>query len=86
MEDFWKTYGGKERSSDDGRQQSRATNADGGAKKQRESPDEKKKALFLQQKKTLDTFLGTGAITRAQYDKSLGDLIEKMGMQGVEST
>lgn len=48
------------------------------------TPAEKKKELFLAQKKTLDTFLATGAITRAQYDKSLGDLIEKMGMQGVE--
>ena len=46
-------------------------------------PDEKKIALFLQQKKTLDTFLATGAITKAQYDKSYGDLVEKMGMQGV---
>lgn len=43
--------------------------------------DEKKKELFLQQKKTLDTFLLTGAITQAQYDKSYGDLVVKMGMQ-----
>ncbi len=42
--------------------------------------DEKKKQLFLNQKQTLDTFLEHGAITRAQYNKSLGDLIEKMGM------
>ena len=47
-------------------------------------PEEKKKQLFLKQKKLLDTFLGTGAITQAQYDKSLGDLIKLMGMQGVK--
>jgi len=39
---------------------------------------EKKLALFQQQKKLLDTFLAHGAITRAQYDKSYGDLIIKM--------
>lgn len=47
------------------------------------SPEEKKKQLFLQQKRTLDLFLERNAISRAQYDKSLGDLTEKMGMQGV---
>ena len=36
------------------------------------SPEEKKKML--------DMFLEKGAITQAQYDKSLSDLIEKMGM------
>ena len=48
------------------------------------TPEEKKKQLFLKQKKTLETFLERNAISWAQYDKSLGDLIEKMGMQGVE--
>lgn len=48
------------------------------------APEEKKKQLFLRQKETLDTFLENGAITRAQYDKSLGDLIRLMGMEGVE--
>ena len=48
------------------------------------TPEEKKKQLFLKQKKTLETFLERNAISLAQYDKSLGDLIEKMGMQGVE--
>ena len=48
------------------------------------SPEEKKRQLFLNQKALLDTFLGNGAITRAQYEKSLGDLRELMGMQGVE--
>ncbi len=42
--------------------------------------DDKKKALYLRQKKLLSDFLSRGAITKAQYDKSLGDLTEKMGM------
>ena len=45
------------------------------------SPDEKKKLLFLNQKQTLDLFLERNAISQAQYNKSLQDLIEKMGMQ-----
>lgn len=48
------------------------------------TPEEKKKQLFLNQKALLDTFLGNGAISRAQYEKSLGDLREKMGMQDIE--
>jgi len=48
------------------------------------TPDEKKKQLFLNQKRTLDLFLERNAISKAQYDKSLGDLIDKMGMQGVK--
>lgn len=44
---------------------------------------EKKKQLFLDQKKTLDSFLKTGAISRLQYDKSYGDLVKKMGMESV---
>ena len=40
--------------------------------------------LFLRQKSLLDTFLQNGAITRAQYDKSLGDLRDLMEMHGVE--
>jgi len=47
------------------------------------SPEEKKKQLFLNQKKLLDTFLEKNAISKAQYDKSLGDLRDKMGMHGV---
>jgi len=43
------------------------------------SHDEKKRLLYLKQKKTLDTFLANGAISKAQYDKSLHDLTEKMG-------
>ena len=41
------------------------------------TPEEKKKELFLRQKKTLDLFLERNAISKAQYDKSLGDLVEK---------
>ena len=37
--------------------------------------------LFRRQKELLDTFLAHGAITRAQYDKSLTCLIEKMGIE-----
>ena len=48
------------------------------------TPEEKKKQLFLKQKQTLDLFLERNAISKAQYDKSLGDLVEKMGMQNVE--
>ncbi len=43
--------------------------------------EEKKRDLYLRQKELLDTFLEHGAISQAQYDKSLGDLTEKMGMQ-----
>ena len=43
--------------------------------------EEKNKLLFLRQKKMLDMFLERGAISQAQHDKSLHDLIEKMGME-----
>ena len=42
---------------------------------------EKKKALFQKQQALLDTFLDHGAISKAQYDKSLGDLKKKMGFE-----
>lgn len=45
------------------------------------SPEEKKKQLFLNQRQTLDLFLEKSAISQAQYDKSLGDLSEKMGIK-----
>ena len=48
------------------------------------SPEEKKKELFLRQKNTLDLFLERNAISKAQYEKSLGDLIEKMGLHNVK--
>lgn len=44
---------------------------------------QKKRQLFLNQKKTLDSFLKTGAISQLQYDKSYGDLVKKMGMESV---
>ncbi len=49
------------------------------------SPEEKKKALYLKQKRLLDTFLEHGTITQEQYDKSLHDMTEKMEMQDVEA-
>lgn len=45
------------------------------------SPEEKKKQLFLKQKNTLDLFLERNAISKVQYDKSLGDLQDKMGIK-----
>ena len=44
--------------------------------------EDKKRELFLRQKELLDTFLEHGAISREQYNKSLGDLTVKMGMEG----
>lgn len=43
--------------------------------------EEQLKKLYLDQKHTLDLFLERGAISQAQYDKSLGDLTKKMGME-----
>ena len=45
------------------------------------TPAEKKKQLFLEQKHTLELFLERNAISKAQFDKSLGDLIAKMGIR-----
>ena len=44
---------------------------------------EKNKQLFFKQKQTLDIFLEQGAITKAQHDKSLHDLKEKMGIDDI---
>ena len=44
------------------------------------SYEKKNRQLFLRQKKMLDIFLKRGVILKAQHDKSLHDLIEKMGM------
>ena len=41
--------------------------------------EEKNHLLFLKQKILLDQFLEKGAISQAQHDKSLHDLMEKMG-------
>ena len=43
--------------------------------------EEKNRLLFFRQKQTLDSFLEKGAITQTQYDKSLHDLTEKMGIK-----
>ena len=43
--------------------------------------EKKERDLYLRQKELLDTFLEHGAISRAQYDKSLGDLTVKMGVK-----
>lgn len=40
---------------------------------------EKNYLLFLREKELLDGFLEHGAISQAQHDKSLHDLIEKIG-------
>lgn len=40
--------------------------------------EEKNRVLFERQKKMLEEFLEKGAISKAQYDKSLHDLTEKM--------
>ena len=43
---------------------------------------EKNKQLFFKQKRTLEMFLERGAISQAQHDISLRDLIEKMETEG----
>ena len=45
---------------------------------ERLTPEEKRKQLFLKQKQTLEIFLSRNAISQTQYDKCLGDLVEKM--------
>lgn len=46
---------------------------------------QKNRQLFLNQKELLDTFLERHAISKAQYDKSLGDLRVKMGITETET-
>lgn len=43
--------------------------------------NEDKQKLFDEQKKMLDTFLKTGAIDKAQYEKSLNGLKEKINIK-----
>lgn len=43
--------------------------------------ENKRRTLYSEQKKLLETFLKNGAITRAQFEKSLHDLTVKMGME-----
>ena len=49
------------------------------------STREQRHQLYLKQVALLDTFLEKHAITRAQYEKSLHDLTEKMGEVPEES-
>ena len=42
---------------------------------------EKNKLLYLRQKHMLEEFLERGAISQAQYEKSLYDLTVKMGIE-----
>ena len=49
------------------------------------TPEQKKTQLFLKQKELLDPFLSHHAISQAQYDKSLGDLQVKMGIEKTET-
>ncbi len=51
---------------------------------ERMTPEEKKIQLYKNQKNTLDLFLERNAISREQYNKSLHDLTEKMGMQDIK--
>ena len=46
------------------------------------TPEEKKRRLYEQQRALLESFLARGAISREQYEKSLGDLTVKMGYGG----
>lgn len=45
------------------------------------SYEEKNRQLFFKQKKMLETLLEKNAITKEQFDKSLGDLTIKMGIK-----
>lgn len=45
------------------------------------TPEEKKIDLYLRQKSMLEQFLERNAISKEQFEKSLGDLTKKMGMQ-----
>jgi len=47
--------------------------------------EEKGMLLYRNQKQLLDTFLERGAISKAQYDKSLQGLKEKMGIENILS-
>ena len=47
--------------------------------------EDSRRALYLRQKHMLEGFLARGAISAAQFRKSLGDLTEKMGMEDVRA-
>lgn len=48
---------------------------------QPKSDEQKKIDLYLRQKNMLEQFLERNAISKEQFEKSLGDLTEKMGME-----
>jgi len=48
---------------------------------QPKSDEQKKIDLYLRQKNMLEQFLERNAISKEQFNKSLGDLTEKMGME-----
>ena len=48
------------------------------------TPEEKKRQLYERQKAMLQAFLERNAISKEQYDKSLGDLTVKMGYENDE--
>ncbi len=45
------------------------------------SYEDKNYQLYLRQRELLDGLLERGAISQAQHDKSLHDLIDKMGVE-----
>ena len=47
------------------------------------SPEQKRQELYLRQKELLEQFRERNAISQEQYTKSLTDLTQKMGMEGV---
>ena len=51
--------------------------------KQNETKEQQRHRLYLKQKAMLDLFLEKRTISRAQYEKSLHDMAEKMGEPGV---
>jgi len=48
------------------------------------TPEEKKRKLYERQKAMLEGFYERNAISKEQYEKSLGDLTMKMGYGGIE--
>ena len=47
------------------------------------SPEQKRLELYLRQKELLEQFRERNAISQEQFNKSLTDLTQKMGMEGV---
>ena len=47
------------------------------------SPEQKRQELYRRQKELLEQFRERNAISKEQFNKSLTDLTQKMGMEGV---